>query len=495
VVYVRVNENKQKINFKLSIIGGWILSIVFSWIGVQTIYSGAITNIPGIFFYPAISILLGFLLICSLGLYYDESSKIWGMFLFMFLFPLILSYFLFLHVLYLDFFLFGLIIGIITSVYYVINHHHEILAKFVKITLKIFTALIMFILLYNFFMFLPNVSIDGFILAYQNNRLGFISYFLNIIIITGIYLLLMKQITGVDASEVFVFGPKKSGKTYFMLGMYYQFIDHFQGHHKEVIFSGVQNENSLRIDYYLGKIIKNEPIEATNQDMVGFYSFMGEKWRFKSFNLTIVDYAGELIDDLPSKIDPDTYKEKIVKLSNNLNINQQVLTEKIGTLEYLESIKKSNREILDPIIEDIVLSFIYRRLTRSGKIILLIDGDTVAKNDGVSRDELTRLFGFYSRIITHIGLEKQYALVVTKTDKIKSIEEISEISEQAKNVEGDIYNYLQTIPTFKAIEGRAGSIPIFFFTVSVNSMNKKDQPTIISQIFPWRFGEVAKFMV
>jgi hypothetical protein len=93
----------------------------------------------------------------------------------------------------------------------------------------------------------------------------------------------------------------------------------------------------------------------------------------------------------------------------------------------------------------------------------------------------------------YIGEEKQYALVVTKTDKIRPIESISENSPQAEVIEGDIFNYLHTFTTFQAIENKAGSIPIFFFTVSVNPMSKNDQQNVITQIFPWRFGEVAKF--
>jgi hypothetical protein len=93
----------------------------------------------------------------------------------------------------------------------------------------------------------------------------------------------------------------------------------------------------------------------------------------------------------------------------------------------------------------------------------------------------------------YLGQEKQYALIVTKTDKIEPIEAVSENSSRAKEIEGDIFSKLHTIMTFQAIENKAASIPIFFFTVSVNSMSRTDQQMVISQIFPWRFGEVAKF--
>ena len=488
---MRVNEKKEKINFKLSIIAGLVLSIIFSWIGYQTISGGLNSEIPGIVFNPAVSVVSGFLLVCSIGLYHDESTKISGVFLTSFLVPLIVSCLFLSSVLYPDLFFYGLLAGIIFSGYYVINHHHEIFARYVKFILKIFTALLMFIVLYNFIMLIFNW---GLMSSYNNFRLLFISYILNIIIITGIYLFVVRQIRGVDGSKIFVFGPSRSGKTYFMLGMYKQFVDFFEGHPREVIFSGVPGEEkNFSSAYYLGQIEKNEPIPSNVTDMVGIYTMMGKKWGFNPIDLTLVDYAGEWVHDLPSKIDPASYPDIIARLSDSLKIDSETLTENIGFIKFITSIKENHREIVPTIIEDVVLAFIYKRMTSSGKIILLIDGDNVAKNDGPSRDELTRLFGYYVKMMDYLGQEKQYALIVTKTDKIEPIESVSENSPRAKEIEEDIFNKLHTITTFQAIENKAASIPIFFFAVSVNSMNRNDQQNVISQIFPWRFGEVAKF--
>jgi hypothetical protein len=304
----------------------------------------------------------------------------------------------------------------------------------------------------------------------------------------------VRQIRGVDGSKIFVFGPSRSGKTYFMLGMYKQFVDFFEGHPREVIFTGVpEEEKNFSSAYYLGQIEKNEPIPSTVTDMVGIYTLMGKKWGFKPIDLTLVDYAGEWVHDLPSKIDPANYPGIIARLSGSLAIDPKTLSENIGFIKFITSIKENYRDLVPTIIEDVVLAFIYQRMMSSGKIILLIDGDIVARNDGPSRDVLTRLFGYYVRIMDYLGQEKQYALIVTKTDKIEAIESIAENSPRAEEIEKDIYNKLHTITTFQAIENKAASIPIFFFTVSVNSMNRVEQKTVISQIFPWRFGEVAKF--
>jgi len=488
---VRVNEKKEKFNFQISLIGGLVISIIFSWIGSQAISGGLNTAVPGIVFIPAVSIALGFLLVCSIGLSNDESTKIPGVFLTTFLVPLIASYLFLSGVLYIDFFIYSLLAGIIFCGYYVLNHHHEIFARYARFLLKIFMALLMFIVLYNFIMFIYNW---GFTSAYNNFKVPFISFILNIIIIVGIYLFVIRKIRGVDGSKIFVFGPSRSGKTYFLLGMYKQFVDFFEGHPREVIFTGVPaEEKNFSSAYYLGQIEKNEPIPSTVTDMVGIYTLMGKKWGFSPIDLTLVDYAGEWVHDLPSKIDPANFPEVIARLSGNLKVDPKTLSENIGFIKFITSIKENSREIVPTIIEDVVLAFIYKRMTSSGKIILLIDGDMVAKNDGPSRDELTRLFGYYVRIMDYLGQEKQYALIVTKTDKIVPIDAVSENSPQAKEIEQEIFDRLHTITTFQAIENKAGSIPIFFFTVSVNSMSSNEEQAVISQIFPWRFGEVAKF--
>ena len=488
---MRVNEKKEKMNFKLSIVAGLVFTLIFSWLGYLTISGGVNTGIPGIVFNPAVSILLGILLVCSVGLSADESTKISGVFFVTFLLPMIISYILLAGNLYLDFFCYAVLVGIIFSGFYVLNHHHELYARYVKILVTVFLALLMFIVLYNFIMFINDW---GFTSAYNNFKLLFISYILNVIIVVGIYLFVVRQIRGVDGSKIFVFGPSRSGKTYFMLGMYKQFVDFFEGHPREVIFTGVpEEEKNFSSAYYLGQIEKNEPIPSTVTDMVGIYTLMGKKWGFKPIDLTLVDYAGEWVHDLPSKIDPANYPGIIARLSGSLAIDPKTLSENIGFIKFITSIKENYRDLVPTIIEDVVLAFIYQRMMSSGKIILLIDGDIVARNDGPSRDVLTRLFGYYVRIMDYLGQEKQYALIVTKTDKIEAIESIAENSPRAEEIEKDIYNKLHTITTFQAIENKAASIPIFFFTVSVNSMNRVEQKTVISQIFPWRFGEVAKF--
>ncbi|WP_394698836.1 hypothetical protein [uncultured Methanoregula sp.] len=449
------------------------------------------TDLPGMVFYPAVSIIIGFLLVGSIGLYYDESTKTRGLFFFVFLVPLVISYTLLQNVLYLDFFFYGLVIGGIVCGYYFFNHHHEIFADYVKIALTIFIALMLFVILYNFALL---IFMNGFIGGYSHDRFEFISYILNIVIIAGLYILVVRKIRGLNVSKVFVFGPSRSGKTYFMLGMYKQFVGFFEGHLKEVIFCGDRKEEKFfSSDYYLGQIEKNEPLRSNVTDMVGIYTLMGKKSGLESIELTLVDYAGEWVHDLTSKIDPVYYSDITAKLGKSLGIDQATLSENIGFIKFVKSIKENHQDIIPDIIEDVVLSFIFKRLTSSGKIILLIDGDKVAKDDGPSRDELTRLFGYYAKIMDYCGDEKQYAFVVTKTDKIKPLDTVSENSPQAEEVESDIFNYLRTITTFQAIENKAGSTPVFFFAVSVNPMSSHDQQNVITQIFPWRFGEVARF--
>lgn len=488
---MRVNEKKQKLYFKLSIITSLVLSVFCFLVTAGTIQAGSNASLPGMVYYPAVSILLGFLLIGSIGLSYDESTKVSGLFFFIFLILLVASYTLIQNVLYLDFLFYGILIGIIVAVWFFINHHHEIFAEYVKYAFTALIALLLFIILYNFVML---VLADGFVGGYAKDRFRFISYILNLVILAGIYLLMVRKIRGLNVSKVFVFGPSRSGKTYFMLGMYKQFVGFFEGHSKEVVFCGNRNEEKFfSLDYYLGQIEKNEPLRSNVTDMVSIYTLIGKKSGLESIELTLVDYAGEWVHDLISKIDPVNYATITARLSKSLGTDQAMLSENIGYIKFIKAIKEKHQDIIPDIIEDVVLSFIFRRLTRSGKIILLIDGDQIAKDDGPARDELTRLFGYYARIMDYCGEEKQYALVVTKTDKIRPLDTISENSPEAREIEEDIFNYLRTITTFQAIENKAGSTPVFFFAISVNPMSRNDQQNVITQIFPWRFGEVARF--
>jgi hypothetical protein len=135
------------------------------------------------------------------------------------------------------------------------------------------------------------------------------------------------------------------------------------------------------------------------------------------------------------------------------------------------------------------------QLKESGKIILLVDGDLVAQKTPDSIQKLNLLFGYYLEIIKYFGPDKKYALVVTKTDMIKNITGIPEMSEEAIQIEKDIYEDLKrTITPFKAITNIGMNIPIYFFAVSVNNntSGSSDQTTVQS-IYPWRVDELAKF--
>ena len=239
---MRVNERKEKINFKLSIIAGLASSIIFSWLGSQSLNGGAGAAVPGIVYYPVISLLLGFLLICSLAFCYDESTKMYGVFLVTFIIPLLLSCIILLNILFLDFVFYGIVAGMVVSGYFLVNHHHEIFSRYVKVLLTLFAAFLLFIVLYNFVLF---ILANGFVGAYENYKLDFISYIVNTVIVVALYWFVVRKIKGINGSQVFVFGPSRSGKTYFMLGMYKQFVDFFEGHPREVIFSGVLKKRKI----------------------------------------------------------------------------------------------------------------------------------------------------------------------------------------------------------------------------------------------------------
>ncbi|HET8687454.1 MAG TPA: hypothetical protein VFM18_12440, partial [Methanosarcina sp.] len=110
------------------------------------------------------------------------------------------------------------------------------------------------------------------------------------------------------------------------------------------------------------------------------------------------------------------------------------------------------------------------------------------------------LFGHYLRLMNQLGPEKSYALVLTKTDKLRDLSEISDNSEKAKDIEVEIFSCLNDIYTFREIQNLAKRIPIYFYTVSVDatlsplfSKNLPENQQGITQLFPWRVGEIAKF--
>ena len=131
----------------------------------------------------------------------------------------------------------------------------------------------------------------------------------------------------------------------------------------------------------------------------------------------------------------------------------------------------------------------------------LVDGDHVISYHNESKNELLKLFNYYSRVITYFGNEKSYAIAVTKIDQYRDISGIREDSQDAKEIELNIFDIFYEIPTFKEIVHMAIEIPIYLYTISVDAtmkpINKEEEETQMMQkplkINPWRVKEIEPF--
>lgn len=451
-------------------------------------------------YHPIILIILAFLsaatLMCGVGLVLDDNSKKCGVFIPSLLIPLLL-YFTVVK----PFFIFepiivGLIVGSIVSFKFVIEKRFDLLSDITKNLIRILSVLVIICLFYGFFSNFPDLSISGLIDYYNLKKVSFIAYIISILVVLGIFVGSLRFLIGTKASEVFMFGPRRSGKTYLLLALYNQFVKFYAGSKEQLIFCGTKaDEKEYRIEHYLGQVGKGENIKSNLPDMVAIYTLLGTHWGFKSIRFTIIDYAGEKIHELTDKINEKLFHDKISDLSTVLNLDPTTLNDQIGQVSFLASLKENFSDLIASIYENVAICFIFVRLKESGKIILLVDGEIIAQKTPESRAKLIKLFGEYRDIIEYFGHNKKYALVVTKTDMITNIAGIPETSEAAIQIEKDIYEDLKrTIVLFEEIENTAKDIPIYFFAVSVNNIpsGSPDQ-TKVQSIFPWRVGELAKF--
>jgi len=312
-------------------------------------------------------------------------------------------------------------------------------------------------------------------------------------------------IRDVRISEVFIYGPSRSGKTFLLLALYNHFVNFYAGTHREIILSydtrgnlSKAKEDGLRIESMLAEIEAGNMPESTSRTDMAMYVLSGKKGAIP-IEFSFIDYSGEYTDDLT----PEKYAGAVNKLDEKLErFNINTIYRRIGTISFLEQLKKEYSEELQGEFQDLILASIYKKMETAGKIIFLVDGDYLLDYHLEGRMELTRLFGLYSRLMDLLGSDKSYALVVTKIDKFKDLSEIPEDSAEAREIEEEVYKLLSKTDTFREILHRARKVPIYFYTVSVDATltpqlsrggKMIEEQQRITQIFPWRVGEIAKF--
>lgn len=429
-----------------------------------------------------IHFLCGVFVVSAVGMILEEESRIGGLLLAAISIPLLYHLSFEGHII-IEGLLAGIVVGCLLDLYVILKNRFDVLAGTSRTFLTGFFIIFIVYLSYGVLMQLPSVS-----------AMDVYKFIILFALLISLYILLLKTLRGIKAGDVFVFGPKSSGKTYFLLALYDQVVNFFAGRHKEVIIS--PDEEELRIENMLAKVEEGEVVRGTHPDEVAMYALSGKRMGISPVELTVIDYGGEQI----SKINLRRYREVIADLSKRIDENEVVVKSRIGSMEFLEWLKENHSPKFEDIADSVVSAYLYKRLESAGKIIFLVDGELIANFHKRGRGELMRLFGHYGRIMDMFGSDRKYALVVTKTDMFKELPEVAEGSKEAEEIEKDIYRMLWQLGTFKELEHRASRVQMHFYAVSVDatkkplpSDNKEEEGRGPRQIYPWRVGEVAKF--
>lgn len=453
---------------------------------------------PGVFwlsFFPA------FLIANAFGLALHEQSRRGSIFLFAGFLPV-------LHLLSQQGFLSmnGLALGFLTGglvdLQALSRSRFNSLAKYARSGSRFFLFFLTFYLFIRILVLIYPFSIEG---IRQTFEMGSEELKNLAIAFLVVFLLLMSTtfIRGIQASEVFVYGPSRSGKTLLLLALYSHFVDSYEGTHREIVLSydtqgelSRSREEKLRIESMLAELEGGVTPKSTSRADLAVYELSGKKMSLLPVKFTFIDYSGEYTEDL----DPKKYSGALQSLSEKLSVfNVDTLHKFIGTLSFLEVLKNEHAKELGDQFHNLILACIYRRMQTAGKVIFLIDGDYVLNYHREGRKELTGLFGHYLRLMNQLGTEKSYAFVLTKTDKLKDLSVIPDSPGKAREIEAEMYSLLNSILTFREIKHIAKKVPVCFYTVSVDATlsphlakNLPEQQGI-TQLFPWRVGEIAKF--
>ena len=441
-----------------------------------------------------IAVLLSFfiaLFISSgVGMLFEERSRFGGQLLLAAFLPYLYFFWVQDNILRLDGLAPGLLAGFGFILHAFMNNRFDIVAKRTRSFLKVFFVGMM---LYLFIILIKLVSeedmreIPQYVLSGSNDLFMILLSFFALMIL---HALLMKFVHGIKASDVFVYGPSKSGKTLLLLALYNQFVHYYNGRRSETIISSSREEDYYRIENMLAELKNGKQPKSNQKTDLTMYTLMGKK-SIKPIEFSFVDYGGEFTENLTK----DGYFKAILEINKQIpELDKDTLSGKIGSHEFIAELKNTHPDDVVYILDQLVLAHVYKKLENAGKVVFLVDGEHIVSYHEDGASQLTRLFGQYSRIMEMLGDGKSYAIVVTKADKIKNITDVIDNSKDALNIEKEILEMLKDIDTFKEIQHRATKGPIHFYAVSANALKRVDQQEeAIKNIYPWRVEQIAKF--
>ena len=444
---------KRKVLEILSIVLGITLSLF-------------IVSISDIFFIDAkipmeliflISFLCGTFILNAIGMAFEEDSRVGGLLIASISVPLLI-FFSSKGSINMEGFAAGLVIGCLIDLYAVLRNRFDALASLSRIFINAFFIILLSYILY------------GFAIRFQYlTQADWYKFIITVILVITLYIILKRVVRGIKASDVFVFGPSRSGKTYFLLALYNYVVNVLKGYAEEAVISpySKEKEKEMEIASMVGKTLKGEYVRGTARGEIGLYILKGKRRGVMPVDVTVIDYCGEIVME---KINEKNYVEAIGRIQKTLEIKGDEIG-LIGSIEFLKFLKEKHRDKYNAIVEDLTLAYLYKKLKDAGKIILLVDGEKIANwEEGIG--ELAELFGHYQRIISMFGVDKKYAIVVTKTDMIEGnlTEKMDE--QEIEEIERKVYDRLYNeIPTFKALVFKGGeAASLEFYTVSARAI-------------------------
>ncbi|NYT06234.1 MAG: hypothetical protein GKC04_07715 [Methanomicrobiales archaeon] len=513
---MRINNTKRQFLLAGGIVAGLIVAFLF--VSLFEIYWFMIAPY---WLTVLIDVILGMFILVAIGMVFSEDSRVNG-FLFAIALGYIAYYFISQDRIIIDALLFGSFAGALVIVSSVLRNRFDLLAVTAKALLSLSFCIIVLYLFYGFT--LTDTALNGSAQVNELSAQNIFFYGVGIFITGVFYVLLLYSIVGVKASDIFIFGPRESGKTYFFLGLYSHITKRYAGRYKEVILSGdIEDEENLKLANLDANIEEKKVVSRTFNYHMGMYELIGKKFGILPVTWTIVDYAGEYYDQLNEA----NYRASLEHLSAELEIPLRELKKRAGTIGFLQFVNKRHADKLTDIdiTRSLIISTVYSRLQRAGKVIFLIDGEKIVRTrEGTGK--LTREFGEYvktlmdlegGRMFRLFGGNKKYALAVTKTDIVArmhpeihdylrsrgltKLSEINDHSSEAEVLEGRIFGVLDRILVFKNLVNIMNDLSFTFVAVSVDATAEPfatgetgaEEDVSPRQLAPWRFGEIFKF--
>jgi len=468
----------------------------------------------------AIDLLCGLFLAVSIGMLFSSDSRFNGI-VFGILFGYVIWHFFPYGCIVPEALGMGFFLGIVLVVFVLVKNRFDILATSAKVFLTIAFAVIVGYLVSSFSTKSATMVPDATAAMGKITAQNTFFYGSGILVATIFFVVLMYSIVGVRGSNVFVFGPRGSGKTFFLLGLWGQMTKMGKGvPDQAIVSSDPEDRKNLRLtDLYAMVSGGKGEWKRTEYYKLSMYEIFSKKFYVSPVVWTIVDYAGEYYD----KVNERNYMDSIEALGEAFEMPMDELEKRSGTLDFLKEVVDHHLDKLygTGLARALNISTLYSHLGRSGKVIFLIDGEKLLTREGMA--DLSREFGDYIQTLMDLeggawlkifGGKKKYALVVTKTDILVqrhpelralisksgdffSLSDVSEASPEAELIEGAIFNILEKNLSFKSLVSMMNDISVSFIAVSVDPTAEanvaSDGEQAPGQIVPWRFNEVIGF--